>query len=167
MRLGLAGLYRARWTTDISEEWVRNVNKKNPHISRDKLEKVSAKMNYAILDALIENYSYLISKLSLPDPNDRHVLAAAIHGKVDLIITFDLKDFPEKPLAPYRLRSVHPDEFLCDIFDMSPTKVLATLRTMREKRNRPALSARDFIEKLKRQGLPKFYSLVSPYTQLI
>jgi hypothetical protein len=85
MHLALTDLYRARWTNDIHEEWIRSVLKNRPDLSRERLLRARDLMNSHVRDALIHDYEDLIPALSLPDPNDRHVLAAAIKGRVDVI----------------------------------------------------------------------------------
>lgn len=77
MHLSLSGLFRARWTNEIHEEWINNLLEQRPDLNRIQLERTRALMNTHILDALVENYETLTPKLSLPDPHDRHVLAAA------------------------------------------------------------------------------------------
>ena len=94
IRLAQAGLVRGRWTETIHDEWVRNVLKDNPHLSSERLARTRTLMNEAVRDSVINGYEDLIDSLTLPDPDDRHVLAAAIHGDAEVIVTFNLKDFP-------------------------------------------------------------------------
>jgi len=63
-------------------------------------------------DCLVTGYEPFIAGLALPDPNDRHVLAAAIVSRAGIIVTFNTKDFPQEILEPYGLESQHPDDFL-------------------------------------------------------
>ena len=104
IRLAQAGLVRARWTEAIHDEWVRNILKDNPALSPDRLARTRALMNEAVRDCLVTGYEDLIESLSLPDPDDRHVLAAAIRADAEVIVTFNLKDFPEGTLASYTAR---------------------------------------------------------------
>lgn len=80
MYLALTGLFRARWSNAVHEEWISNLLKNRPDLTRQKLERTRQLMDKATLDALVEDYEDLIPGLSLPDENDRHVLAAAIRG---------------------------------------------------------------------------------------
>ena len=96
MSVALKEQFRARWTTQIHDEWVRNLLKKRSDISKDKLQRIVELMNQAIPDCLVENYEDIIDSLTLPDPDDRHVLAAAIKCQADVIVTNNLKDFPNK-----------------------------------------------------------------------
>ena len=85
-------------------------------------------MDANVRDAKIEGYEYLISNLSLPDENDRHVLAAAIHASADAIVTFNLKDFPEEELQKYNIEAIHPDDFIFYQFDFNVSAVLSSFR---------------------------------------
>lgn len=96
------GLFHARWTPDIHHEWVRNLYANQPELGEAKLWALVEVMNRSIPDCVVTGYGQLINSLSLPDPDDRHVLAAAIAGQADTIVTFNLKDFPQAVLAPLR-----------------------------------------------------------------
>jgi predicted nucleic acid-binding protein len=92
MELALTDLFRARWSEDIQQEWMRNVLKNRPDLSEAQLVRTKDLMNANVRDALVTGYKSLIPSLSLPDPNDRHVLAAAIRGNASIIIATNLKD---------------------------------------------------------------------------
>jgi len=77
MRLALTDLYQAKWTNHIHEEWMKSLLKKRPDLTHERLQKIREKMNLYVRDGLVEGYEELIESVSLPDPNDRHVLAAA------------------------------------------------------------------------------------------
>lgn len=93
MWLGLSDLFRPRWSNEIHEEWIRNVLKDRPDLTREQLERTRDLMNANVRDCLVTGYEPLIDGLTLPDPDDRHVLAAAIRASADVIVTFNLKDF--------------------------------------------------------------------------
>lgn len=95
LSLASAGMFGARWTEMIQDEWQRNLLKNRPDL-KDQIPRTVELMNSAIEDCLIQGYERLIDSFALPDPNDRHVLAAAIAGHADAIVTFNLKDFPAK-----------------------------------------------------------------------
>ena len=94
MRLALTDLFRAKWTNMIHDEWIRNVLIKRPEL-KEQLKRTRQLMNASVRDCLVEDFEYLIPTIELPDEDDRHVVAAAIHGHADMIVTFNLKDFPE------------------------------------------------------------------------
>jgi hypothetical protein len=108
MRLALTDLYRARWTNLIHDEWIRSVLRQRPDLTPDDLERTRSLMNAHVRDCLITGFEHLIPTIRLPDPDDRHVVAAAIHGGASLIVTFNVRDFPPGELAPYGLATQHP-----------------------------------------------------------
>src|SRR5450631_3346720 len=85
IRLAQTGLVRARWTDTIHDEWVRNVLKDNPGLSAERLARTRTLMNEAVRDCLVAGYEGLIDSMTLPDPDDRHVLAAAVRAGADVI----------------------------------------------------------------------------------
>lgn len=112
IRSARTGLFHAKWTQDIHKEWVSNLLAKRPDLKREQLDRTCQLMNDHVPDSLVSGYEALIPALELPDPKDRHVLAAAIRSGTDVIVTFNLKDFPPERLYPYRIEAQHPDEFL-------------------------------------------------------
>lgn len=111
LSLGGAELFHPRWTDQIHDEWVRNLLADRPDLNPAKVERRRKQMDGAIDDCLIEGYEHLIPGLSLPDQDDRHVLAAAIHGNAQVILTFNQRHFPKKILALYRISAEHPRQF--------------------------------------------------------
>jgi hypothetical protein len=93
MYLAQTGIFRARWTDDIHREWTSNLLKNRPDLNAGDIAKIPEIMNAAVLDCLITGYEPLIPSLTLPDPDDRHVLAAAIKGHASAIITLGLRGF--------------------------------------------------------------------------
>jgi PIN domain len=120
MELALTDLVRAHWTEDIQSEWIENLLAKCPYLSRSRLERTTCLMNKYVRDSLIKNYHYLIPDLTLPDHDDLHVLAAAIHGEINAIVTFNLKDFPLNILSQYNIIAEHPDRFIANLFISNP-----------------------------------------------
>ena len=153
LSLAVAGLYHARWTMDIHAEWTRNVVLKRPDLA-DRLEKRVRAMNRAVPDCLVENYEVLIASLTLPDQDDRHVLAAAIAGHADAIVTFNLKDFPNEVLSQYSIEAQHPDDFIMNQLELRQLDALQAFKAMRARLRNPSVSASDFIATLARNGLP-------------
>lgn len=153
LSLAVEGLYHARWTTRIHDEWVRNLALARPEIA-SRLSELVGLMNRSVPDCLVENYEGLIVGLSLPDPNVRHVLAAAIAGHADVIVTFNLKDFPAGVLEPYQIEAIHPDDFVLNQFELRPYDALAAVKKLRARLTRPPQSASKLIATLERSGLP-------------
>ena len=91
--------------------------------------------------------------LTLPDVNDVHVLAAAIAGHADCIVTANLKHFPADVLQRHGLESIHPDDFLIYQLDLEPYVALAAFKEMRARRKAPPLGPEEFVERVERSGL--------------
>jgi hypothetical protein len=157
--LGVAGVFYPRWTHAIHDEWMRNLLANRTADSTLTPEKLTARrdaMIGAIEDSLVEGFEELIPALSLPDADDRHVLAAAIKAEAPFIITFNLSNFPAAALAPYRMQAIHPDDFLTALLQEAEAEVIGVLQEMRARRRRPPISESDFLSLLERQGLKKF-----------
>lgn len=112
LHLAAVGLFKPKWTHFIHDEWMENLIQKRPDLKRRNLEKTRLAMEKAFPEAAISGYENLIEGLILPDPNDRHVLAAAIFGKTELIITFNTKDFPNPYLNEFGIKAQLPDHFI-------------------------------------------------------
>lgn len=167
MRLALTGVFRARWTEHIHEEWIRNAVKNQPHLTREKLEKTANMMNQALEESLITHYEPLIVGLTLPDENDRHVLAAAIKGNAEVIVTFNLKDFPSSYLTPFEIEALHPDTFINHLIEQTPEAVLLAAREHRNSLRKPPKTVEEFLDTLLRQQLPSTVSYLNQNKELI
>ena len=153
VQLAANGIVRARWTRDIHREWIAALLHSAPHRDRTALERTRNLMDRAIPDCLVTGYEHLIPALTLPDPNDRHVLAAAIVGQCDTIVTSNLRDFPEMALEPYGIDARQPDDVLCERLNTAPETFCKALRTIRARLEKPTFTARDYLDNLARQGL--------------
>lgn len=153
MHLALTGLFRAKWSADVHEEWISALLEKRPDLTRDKLERTRALMDLHAVDALVTGYEDLIPGLHLPDPNDRHVLAAAIRGQANVIVTMNLRDFPAEIVAPFGIEAQHPDEFVVHLFDLAPEAVMAAAESHRQSLKNPPRTKGEYLETLARQGL--------------
>jgi len=132
LRLALADLFRAKWTVAIEDEWIRNLQAHRPDISPERLERLKHLMHAHVRDAIVDGYQTLTPALTgLPDPDDRHVLAAAIVGRADVIVTFNVKDFPASALESYGSQAQHPDNFVRHFIDVNETNVYEALTEMR------------------------------------
>ena len=110
-------------------------------------------MNVHVPDALVTRYEQLIPALTLPDPNDRHVLAAAIRGGASVIVTNNLQDFPENFLEEYEIDVQTPDEFILHPIGLYPAEVCAAAEDHRASLHNPAMSREEYLEMLLHQGL--------------
>src|SRR3546814_20383640 len=96
MHLALSGLYRARWTTRIHDEWVAALLKRRPDLSVADLNWTRAQMDSAVPDCLVTDWEALEAGLVLPVPSDCHVLAAAIRCQAGAIVPYNTRNFPER-----------------------------------------------------------------------
>jgi hypothetical protein len=110
-------------------------------------------MDVRIIDAVVSGYEHLIATLTLPDPDDRHVLAAAIHGGANVIVTANLGDFPVETLARYNMVAREPDAFIRDLLLAGPDSAVAAFAADRGRLRNPAMSQAEYIEGLRRAGL--------------
>ena len=153
MYLATTGLFRAKWSNAVHEEWVSNLLKNRPDLTREKLERTRQLMDKAALDALVEGYEGLIPTLSLPDKDDRHVLAAAIHGGAHIIVTKNLKDFPAKSLQKFKIKAQHPDKFILNLIAQAPSVVLQAAEEHRKSLKRPPKTIAEYLASLESQDL--------------
>jgi predicted nucleic acid-binding protein len=125
MRLALTDLFKARWSDDNHDEWItallRETKKDgSQRYKKDILYRTRDLMDKGVRDAKVSGYEYLIPLIALPDPDDRHVVAAAIHAKADAIVTYNLKDFPQDYLAEnFDIEIIHPDDFFRSQLDLN------------------------------------------------
>lgn len=153
MWLALSGRFRARWSDLIHDEWVRNLLKNRTELDPANLQRTIECMNTAVPDALVTGHEALIAGLILPDPGDRHVLAAAIRCGASVIITFNERDFPEDRLAPFGIEVQHPDEFIDNLFDLDQAAVVAAAQKQRQTLKNPPIDTDRYLEILQKQGL--------------
>ena len=111
-------------------------------------------------EADVVNYRPLVTDLQLPDPDDRHVLAAAIAGKAPVIVTWNLKDFPVPNLRPYGVISQSPDDFLFELHAAFPDALISSVRRARHNLRKTAPSVESFVEVLEQGGLKKFSAVL-------
>lgn len=149
MRLALGEVVRAHWTEQIHEEWMRNVEADYPDIAWDDLQRIRSLMDEALPGALVEGYEDRIENHSLPDPSDRHVLAAAVHVEADYIVTFNVRDFPASELGSWGMEAIGPDELVSGLFDQVPDAIIEVARGHRKSLTRPPKTPDEYLELLR------------------
>ncbi len=163
MQLALTDLFRARWSSAIHDEWTAALARDRPDIPAERLQRMREKIDAAVRDCVVCGYEALIPSLSLPDPNDRHVLAAAIHGHASVIVTSNLKDFPEHTMEKHGVEVQHPDEFVSCLIDLAPAKVVTAISTVRARLRNPPISASRYLDSLAKQALIETVSMLRGY----
>ena len=154
LSLAHADLYTARWTQEIEHEWASSLVEKYPDAA-DKIPRLVEHMREAIPDCLIVDYAPLITSIQLPDERDRHVLAAAIRGNADAIVSLNTKDFPASVLATFDIEIQTPDQFVLNQIMLNPPKALTAIKKMRERWERPSMLAADMVDLFEKRQLPQ------------
>lgn len=166
MHLAMTGLFRAKWTAQIHDEWIRNVLKNRSDLTEPQLRRTQALMD-AHVDAVVTGYESLIPSLNLPDPDDRHVLAAAIRARADVIVTYNLKDFPADVLTTFDIDAQHPDDFIHYQIDLNGDAVCEAVKRQRESLKNPPRSVDELLETLEAQQLTKTVEYLRRRRELI
>jgi hypothetical protein len=163
MHLALTGLFRAKWSAAVHEEWISSLLEKRPDLTRAKLERTRMLMDKHAADALVIGYEDLIPGLLLPDSRDRHVVAAAIRGRADVIVTMNLRHFPADIIGPFGIDAQHPDEFILHLLDLAPGTVVAAAQAHRLSLKNPPRTIAEYLDTLERQGLTQTVSVLREY----
>jgi predicted nucleic acid-binding protein len=153
MQLALTDLFRAKWTNQIHDEWIRNVLANRQDIPAEKLNRTRDLMNANVRDCLIENYEFLVESIKLPDPDDRHLVAAAIKSNASYIITYNLKDFPNDALEQYEIYAQHPDEFIYNQIELNVAKVCSAVAAQRASLKNPKMTQDELLDVFLKAGL--------------
>jgi predicted nucleic acid-binding protein len=154
IRLAQTSLVQARWTNEILDEAFENLIANRPDLDPQRLAITRQRMVGAVRDCLVEGYGPLIRGLTLPDPDDRHVLAAAIKAGAQSIVTFNLRDFPDDDLEQWDVQAQHPDDFVLGLIELGAGVVLRVLDEQRlALRNAPSRAA--LCATLENNGLKK------------
>ena len=144
-------LYTPKWSKHIFDEWKEVMIRRG--VFEVEAEKRAGRANLAFPDALVQNYESLINHLTLPDEKDRHVLAAAIKTNANIIVTNNIKHFPEEYLQSFSLRATTTDNFLTDKIDLNPKQAVAAFREMVLNKKNPPLDEYQVLDQLRNIGL--------------
>lgn len=166
LRLAGTGLFAAKWTNRIHDEWIQGVLQDRPKLE-GQLRRTRKLMDVAIPDCLVEGYESLEAGLELPDSNDRHVLAAAIRAGAQGIITFNLRDFPDDVLDRYDVEARHPDVFVVQQMDLHEPAVVNVAKTHRAALHNPAKPVDGYLDTLAAQGLVVTAERLASFEDLI
>lgn len=167
MHLALSGLFRARWSNQIHDEWIEAVLRQRPDLTREQLQWTRGQMDMAVPDCLVTGYEGLVPTLRLPDPDDRHVLAAAIRAGAGAIVTYNLRDFPDDVLAPHGMGAQHPDQFIEHAFDLNPVAVCKAVRDHRLSLRNPPRSVDELLDVYQNQGLAITVAALRPHSETL
>jgi len=163
-------IYRARWSRQIHDEWTRAALARHAAggvVTPERLQRTVALMNEALPDATGTGYEHLVDSLTLPDPGDRHVLAAAIESGSHVIVTENLSDFPPHALAPHGVKAMSADAFVLFLLRMAPGPVCEALRDHRASLLKPRYSRAGYLQLLHRTQLACSANALLPFKNLI
>jgi predicted nucleic acid-binding protein len=156
LRIAELGFYRPLWSARIFNETMDAISEIHPTIPLEQIQQRFANMDTTFEDACIQGWEGLEAAVTLPDPNDRHVVATAMHGRADAIVTFNVRDFPADVLSPLNIEVIHPDDFLLYQLDLNQRPVLDVLRKQAADSRRPVLTSTALIARLTRAGVANF-----------
>jgi predicted nucleic acid-binding protein len=152
--IAVVGLVNPYWSNEIHEEWIRSLLRNRPDLERESLERTRRRMDMKFKNSLTEGHEHFLPTLQLPDPNDRHVLAVAIHIQAEYIVTFNLDDFPNTILKQYGIEAISPDEFVVRLIRTKKNRVLEAIKSHRSDLTRPTKTVDEYLATLEKQGLP-------------
>ena len=162
IRVAQAGLVQAKWTDQILDEVFDNLATNRPDLDPQRLARTRDLMNGAVRDCLVTGYEPLIEAIDLPDPGDRHVLAAAIKARAQVIVTHNLKDFPSTVLAGWDMEAKSADDFILDQVDLSRDSVYGAVQRIADSRGNPPATFSDVLGMLERDGLGESVAALRP-----
>ncbi len=156
LRLAEADLYRPLWSELILDEMLSAIEEIHPDLADGRARGRADTMDRTFDDACVRGWEPLVDGITLPDEDDRHVVAAAIRGQADLIVTANLGDFPAVALEPLGLEAQSPDDFLLNQLDLDPDVLIRVLHAQAAATQRPAITFDVLVDQLARCGVPRF-----------
>ena len=163
LRLAIAGHYRARWTERILDECFNNLLADRPDLPAERLHRTRGLMNAAVPDAIVRDYDHLIEQLDLPDPSDRHVLAAAMVASADIVVTSNLGDFPTADVPP-SITVLSPDDFILSLIHADLESVATVIEQQAAALRNPPMTIADLLDGLEIASLDRSVAALRPAT---
>ncbi|MEI2638833.1 MAG: PIN domain-containing protein [Microthrixaceae bacterium] len=160
LRLAERGLYRPHWSELILAETRWALLEIHDGMEDEQIDRRFNHMNLAFEDALVTDWESLEGVVVLPDPDDRHIVAAAMKCGADAIVTANVDDFPYDELNRFGIGVQSLDDFLLDLLDLAPEMVVAAISEQARDTRRPHLTSDEVLNGLRRVGAPDFAVLV-------
>lgn len=151
--LSHAQLFRPLWSDEILDEWQGSIIRRKADVDKEALADQRQTMTAEFEDAMVSGHQALVPCVTLPDVKDQHVLAAAIVGRADAIVTENLKDFPEQALSVYAIEAIHPDAFLVNVIDLDPSRAIAALKDHRSALSRSTPTPDEYVARFDVEGM--------------
>ncbi len=168
MEVALAKMYQARWSAAVQSEWLEAVLRNRPDLDRSKLERTRDLMDKAIPSAKVAGYERLIECIPLErDPGDRHIVAAAIVGRCDVIVTKNISHFPNDVLKRFDLEAQDPDDFLAHHLELEPGIFCSAVRSARIGNTNPPYTVEEYLSNLTQQSLVVTVAELRQYAHLL
>ena len=155
IRLTTTQLFRAKWTTSILDQMAASVARARPDLDPARLSRTRALMNKAVPDCLVEGFEPLIPTVELPDEGDRHVVAAAIRCHAEVIVTSNLRDFPDSALRQFGIEAQSPDEFVLHLLEIEFDDVISVIATQAAALSQPPQTYDQLLDRLAQVGLSR------------
>lgn len=162
VRLGATSLVQVKWTEEILDEMVRTIIRAHPYL-QDKIKRTRVLMKRHLPVAMVSGYEEWIPRLKLPDPDDRHVLASAIHSNSEIIVTNNLKDFPQEVLDSYGIVAKNADDFIHYLLGINPNLVIKTIREQASDLKRYPKTFEEVLCYLGAKHLPRSADSINQY----
>ena len=153
LELAVSDLFRAKWSRAVHDEWIRALLRDRPDLTAERLQRTRGLMDAHVRDAVVTGFEDLVPSIRLPDPDDRNVVVAAVRAEADLVVTANVRDFPDATLARHRLTAEHPDVFLASLCRRVPVLFLQAVQRVRARLRNPPVSRREHLAVLRRVGL--------------
>jgi hypothetical protein len=165
LTLAEAGFFRLRWSSRILDETERAIEKilrgKGRADAAEHAKRARTALETAFEDAMVSDFDKFMSAADgLPDPNDVHVVTAAIKTRAPMIITENLKHFPPDNLATLNMEAKSAAEFIADTIALDEGRAVAAIRLMRERLNKPGITAEQLLLKMEAEGLQEAVDLL-------
>ncbi len=167
VELALARVIILRWSQQVHDEWTRALLRNRPDLPPDRPASTRAKLDAVLPQASVTGYEHRIDGIELPDPDDRHVVAAAIEAQCQYILTFNTRDFPAEVLSPHQLTPMHPDLFLATVAVANPIALVNAAQISRRDLRDPPYSPADYLASLADHGLPLTAKALAPFQDQI
>ena len=150
-------VHQVLWTDDLLDEWERVIVRERRRTPETAASVTSAIREF-FADGRIDRstYEHLIDQMPGDDPDDHPHMAAAVAAGVDALVTANLADFPEEPLAALGVRVVDPDFYLCELLVEHPEELVASVVRMAAEKTRPPMTLGDVTRALRGAGLKSF-----------
>ena len=155
IRIAQAGIVRARWSDTILDECFGSILARRPDVNPASLRRTRELMTEAVRDCMITGYQTLIPAISLPDPGDRHVVAAAVRAGAQAIVTFNTRHFPSDSLAAFDVEAKHPDDFVLESLDLAPGRIAGIIADQAADLRHPPQTANEVLDTLAALGLSR------------